>query len=258
MDIKALQWELAAFVVDRGLDPLHTPKNLAMALAAESGALLGLFKWANDDDAQGVNRPEQREAAADAIADAVLHAVHLADRLGIDLDEAIRRKLAKNAEKYPIAGEGTAACTGGGAAHRAREEVVAAARESSSLTPAARLDTPACRAAPQRAREVPRAATPTQPAAGRGAGSAAGRGAGSAAGRGAGSAAGRGATRSRRAHSAPAATVHRRIPRRPRRKRPIPMRVSTPTRRGGSSKRSPSSSTARAATTRSRASCTTS
>lgn len=103
MDIKALQWELAAFVVDRGLDPLHTPKNLSMALAAEAGALLDLFKWTTDDDAQGVNRPGEREAAADAIADSVLHAVHLADRLGIDVDEAIRRKLAKNAEKYPMA-----------------------------------------------------------------------------------------------------------------------------------------------------------
>jgi NTP pyrophosphatase (non-canonical NTP hydrolase) len=105
MDIKALQWELAAFVVDRGLDPLHTPKNLSMALAAEAGALLDLFKWAADGDAQGVHGPAAREAAADAIADSVLHAVHLADRLGIDLDEAIRRKLAKNAEKYPTLAE---------------------------------------------------------------------------------------------------------------------------------------------------------
>jgi NTP pyrophosphatase (non-canonical NTP hydrolase) len=101
MDIKALQWELAAFVVDRGLDPLHTPRNLSMALAAEAGALLALFKWATDD-AQGVSEPAERDAAADALADAVLHAVNLADRLGIDLDEAIRRKLAKNAEKYPV------------------------------------------------------------------------------------------------------------------------------------------------------------
>ena len=105
MDIKALQWELAAFVVDRGLDPLHTPKNLSMALAAEAGALLALFKWSAGDADQAVSRPESREAAADAIADAVLHAVHLADRLGIDLDEAIRRKLAKNAARYPMSAE---------------------------------------------------------------------------------------------------------------------------------------------------------
>ena len=101
MDIKALQWELAAFVVDRGLDPLHTPKNLSMALAAEAGTLLALFKWLADDGAAGLGAPAQRNAAADALADSVLHAIHLADRLGIDLDEAIRRKLARNAEKYP-------------------------------------------------------------------------------------------------------------------------------------------------------------
>jgi NTP pyrophosphatase (non-canonical NTP hydrolase) len=100
MDIKALQWELAAFVVDRGLDPLHTPKNLSMALAAEAGTLLALFKWLADE---GLATPAQRSDAADALADSVLHAIHLADRLGIDLDEAIRRKLARNAEKYPPA-----------------------------------------------------------------------------------------------------------------------------------------------------------
>ena len=101
MDIKALQWELAAFVVDRGLDPLHTPKNLSMALAAEAGTLIALFKWLADDGATALATPAQRSAAADALADSVLHAIHLADRLGIDLDEAIRRKLARNAEKYP-------------------------------------------------------------------------------------------------------------------------------------------------------------
>ena len=101
MDIKALQWELAAFVVDRGLDPLHTPKNLSMALAAEAGTLLALFKWLADDGALGLGAPAERDAAADALADSVLHAIHLADRLGIDLDEAIRRKLARNAERYP-------------------------------------------------------------------------------------------------------------------------------------------------------------
>lgn len=101
MDIKGLQWELAAFVVDRGLDPVHTPKNLSMALAAEAGTLLALFKWLEDGDAPSLGKPAARDAAADALADSVLHAIHLADRLGIDLDEAIRRKLARNAEKYP-------------------------------------------------------------------------------------------------------------------------------------------------------------
>ena len=101
MDIKALQWELAAFVVDRGLDPLHTPKNLSMALATEAGTLLALFKWLADDGATALATPAQRSAAADALADSVLHAIHLADRLGIDLDDAIRLKLARNAEKYP-------------------------------------------------------------------------------------------------------------------------------------------------------------
>lgn len=100
MDVKALQWELAAFVAERGLESRHSPKSLAMALVGEGGTLLDLFKWLSEDESRQIGRQE-REAAAEAIAEIFLHALRLADELGIDVEDAVAKKSAKLAGKAP-------------------------------------------------------------------------------------------------------------------------------------------------------------
>lgn len=96
MDVKGLQGQIAAFAAERGWD--HSPRILAMALAAEAGAVLGLFKWQGDRAGEG--QPVEPRAP-DAIADVLLQAFRLADRLGVDLEAAMTRKLAEIAAKYP-------------------------------------------------------------------------------------------------------------------------------------------------------------
>ncbi len=100
MDVKALQWELAAFVAERGLESRHSPKSLAMALVGEGGTLLDLFKWLSEEESRQIGRQE-REAAAEAIAEIFLHALRLADELGIDVEDAVAKKSAKLAGKAP-------------------------------------------------------------------------------------------------------------------------------------------------------------
>src|SRR5215510_10273225 len=97
MDLKALQWELAVAVASQGLDSLHNPKNLAMALAAEAGTLLHLFKWPTAEESRQTDRAEAREATTDALVEVFLHALRMADELGIDLEQAIAKKLGKSA-----------------------------------------------------------------------------------------------------------------------------------------------------------------
>jgi NTP pyrophosphatase (non-canonical NTP hydrolase) len=93
MDVKELQGQLAALAAEQGLD--ESPSSLAMALAAEAGAVLGMFRWT------GEARSPALGSAADGLAEVVLHAVLLADRLGIDLEEALTRKLAESGVKQP-------------------------------------------------------------------------------------------------------------------------------------------------------------
>ncbi len=101
MDVQALQARLAAFAAERGWDEIQNPRNLAIALAGEAGMLLDLFRWLTDAQSQGIASEYKREAAAEAIADLILHTLRLADKLDIDVERAIEKKLAENDANYP-------------------------------------------------------------------------------------------------------------------------------------------------------------
>ena len=85
---------------ERDWAEFHTPKNLAAATAIEAAELQERFLWKTDAEVdQDLVDAAKR---ADEIADVVMFAMLLADRLGIDLAEAIAAKLAANEQKYPV------------------------------------------------------------------------------------------------------------------------------------------------------------
>jgi NTP pyrophosphatase (non-canonical NTP hydrolase) len=103
MDIKQIQQELARFAAERDWDQFHTPKNLSMALAKEAAELLEIFQWLTEEQSMAVARDNENTArAADEIADIAIYLLRIADRLEIDIEAAIARKMALNAEKYPV------------------------------------------------------------------------------------------------------------------------------------------------------------
>ena len=80
----------------------HTPKELAISLCVESAELLSLMQWKSPEQVQEVVKAKRAEVQ-DELAD-VLHSVLLlASDLEIDLGEALVQKLAKDAQKYPVA-----------------------------------------------------------------------------------------------------------------------------------------------------------
>ena len=95
-----LSRRLAEFAAERDWEQFHSPKNLAMALAAETGELLEHFQWLTEAQS-GALSPGQLDAVALELADLQLYLVRLADRLGIDLVAAAHRKIDLNAGKYP-------------------------------------------------------------------------------------------------------------------------------------------------------------
>lgn len=102
MDEKALQARLAAFAAERGWDALQNPRNLAIAIAGEAGMLLDLFRWLTDAQSNRIESEYKREAAEEAIADLILHTLRLADKLGVDVERAVAKKLAENEANYPL------------------------------------------------------------------------------------------------------------------------------------------------------------
>jgi NTP pyrophosphatase (non-canonical NTP hydrolase) len=96
--------ELRAFVAARDWQQFHDPKNLAMLVASEAGELAAEYRWVRGDDSDARSRePEARARIAAEIADVGLGLLLLSDRIGLDLVGAMREKLARNAERYPVA-----------------------------------------------------------------------------------------------------------------------------------------------------------
>jgi len=96
-----LREALRGFAAERDWDQFHSPRNLATALAVEAAELLEPFQWLNESDSRNPP-PAARAAVEEEMADVLLYLVRLADKLDVDLLEAARTKIARNAEKYPV------------------------------------------------------------------------------------------------------------------------------------------------------------
>ena len=99
--LRELRDALRAFAAERDWDQFHSPRNLAAALSVEAAELLEPFQWLTDEQCRDLS-PETRAAVEQELADVLLYLVRLADKLDVDLIEAARTKMARNAAKYPI------------------------------------------------------------------------------------------------------------------------------------------------------------
>lgn len=102
MNIPDLQTRLRDFAAARDWQPFHTPKNLAMALMVEAAELQEHFQWLTPEQSCSLTQdPEAKEKVADEIADVLLYLLQLADHTGVDVQEAVERKIIKNGQKHP-------------------------------------------------------------------------------------------------------------------------------------------------------------
>jgi len=96
MDIQQLTQEMHKFVKSQGwYDPdsprPQTARNLAISLNLEAAEVLELFQWGEE--------PIDQQALEDELADVALYLLQLASISGIDLEQAILKKLEKNVER---------------------------------------------------------------------------------------------------------------------------------------------------------------
>ena len=81
------------FTSDRDWDQFHTPANLAKSIVIEAAELLECFQWSDEYDLQHVK---------EELADVLVYCQDLLDKLGLDADEIINRKMDQNEAKYPV------------------------------------------------------------------------------------------------------------------------------------------------------------
>jgi len=82
------------FTEDRDWDQFHSPVNLAKSIVIEAAELLECFQW--DDKKYDV------EHVKEELADVMVYCQNLADKLGVDPDEIINKKMDQNEAKYPV------------------------------------------------------------------------------------------------------------------------------------------------------------
>ncbi|GAA4869851.1 nucleotide pyrophosphohydrolase [Kitasatospora terrestris] len=102
MTIKDLQQALAEFTAERDWQQFHTPKNLAMALAGESGELLEIFQWLTPEQSATVmDDPDRAVQVREEMADVFAYLLRMADVLNLDLEQALLEKIETNRRRYP-------------------------------------------------------------------------------------------------------------------------------------------------------------
>ncbi len=90
------------FVAERDWEQFHAPKNLSMSLAIEAAELMEHFQWIDAAESRRVgDDPAKLAAIRDELADVLCYALALANALNLDLSQAVRDKMVKNAAKYP-------------------------------------------------------------------------------------------------------------------------------------------------------------
>ena len=98
-----LRKEVAEFTAARDWNGFHTPKNLAMSIAIEAAEIMEHFQWVTVADAVELMKdPDEHAEVADELADVLIYCMSLANAASIDIAESVRKKLARNEDRFPI------------------------------------------------------------------------------------------------------------------------------------------------------------
>jgi len=99
-EIKA---KVLAFARERDWEQFHAPKNLSMAIAAEAAELMEHFLWQSPEQSRtDIDAQDLRAKVEEELADVIIYAIEFANVTGIDIASIIEKKMARNAEKYPV------------------------------------------------------------------------------------------------------------------------------------------------------------
>ena len=98
-----LKSAVARFSDERDWGQFHGAKDLAIGIATEAAELLEIFRFQPETKAdERMVDPDARGRVENEIADVLFFVFRLAQRYDIDLSTVFARKLAVNAERYPV------------------------------------------------------------------------------------------------------------------------------------------------------------
>lgn len=103
IDLEKLNQDILHFVQERDWDQFHSVKNLSMAMSVEASELMEIFQWMTEVESNDIkNDPKNLSKVEDEVADVFVYLMRILHKTDIDLENAVRNKMKKNAEKYPV------------------------------------------------------------------------------------------------------------------------------------------------------------
>jgi len=85
--------DIIKFRDDRDWKKYHTLDNLSKSISIEAAELLENFQWSNEYDFENV---------CDELADIMIYSIMAIELIGEKPENIIRKKMLKNAAKYPL------------------------------------------------------------------------------------------------------------------------------------------------------------
>ena len=101
MNLQDITKKLIEFRDLRDWKQFHDPKNLSEAISIEAAELQEIFLWKTAEQSRQV-AAEKKEKIAEELADILNFTLLLANETGIDIEQAIVKKIRQNDEKYPV------------------------------------------------------------------------------------------------------------------------------------------------------------
>jgi NTP pyrophosphatase (non-canonical NTP hydrolase) len=99
MNLTELTTRLHAIRDRNDWQQFHSPKNLAMAASVEMAELVEIVQWLSEAQSRQLSA-EQLEHAGQEVGDIVLYLLLLCSELGIDMQQAVRAKLADSERRF--------------------------------------------------------------------------------------------------------------------------------------------------------------
>jgi len=93
--------KIKKFRDERDWMQFHNHKDMALSLVLEATEVLEHFQWKTPQQVEEYAK-NNKDEIGEELADVAVYLFELADNLGIDIKEAINKKMEKNDRKYPV------------------------------------------------------------------------------------------------------------------------------------------------------------
>jgi len=100
-EIKNLTDKLLEFRKERDWEQFHNPKDMALSLTLEAAEVLEHFQWKNGDVLEKYVI-DHKENLGEELADVLGWILLMSHDLGIDINDAMEKKIIQNSIKYPV------------------------------------------------------------------------------------------------------------------------------------------------------------